>query len=150
MHAVLEEAGRGPFAIAGTLGGLIPNPGIVEGAAVAVAWDIRDDLDPDQWSKIMMDRNELPSAFDLMSVRFSALPARRAYMAAGSLIRFLIATRGMETLLEAYHRGTVDELGCARSRLARLPREGPGDADGAGRGRGGAGAAEHLLVGLSA
>ena len=110
VHAVLEEAGRGPFAIAGTLGGLIPNPGIVEGAAVAVAWDIRDDLDPDQWSKIMIDRSELPSAFDLMSVRFSALPARRAYMAAGSLIRFLIATRGMEMLLETYHRGTVDDL----------------------------------------
>lgn len=110
VHAVLEEAGRGPFAIAGTLGGLVPNPGIVEGAAVALAWDIRDDLDPDQWSRIMIDRNELPSASALMSVRFSALPARRAYMAAGSLMRFLIAARGMEALLETYHRGTVDDL----------------------------------------
>jgi hypothetical protein len=110
VHAVLGEAGRGPFAIAGTLGGLIPNSGIVEGVAVALAWDIRDDLDPDQWSKIMMDRNELPSADALMSVRFSALPARRAYMAAGSLIRVLIATRGMKALLETYRRGKVDDL----------------------------------------
>jgi tetratricopeptide (TPR) repeat protein len=110
VHAVLAEAGRGPFAIAGTLGGLVPNPGIVEGAAVALAWDVRDELDPDQWSRIMKDRNELPSAAAVMSVRFSALPARRAYMAAGSLIRFLIATRGMEALLETYHRGKVDDL----------------------------------------
>ncbi len=110
VHAVLEEAGRGPFAISGTLGGVIPNPGIVEGAAVAIAWDVRDDLDPDQWSKIMMDRNELPPASLVMSVRFSTLPARRAYMAAGSLIRFLIATRGMDALLETYHRGKVDDL----------------------------------------
>jgi len=110
VHAVLAEAGRGPFAIAGTLGGLVPNPGIVEGAAVALAWDVRDELDPDQWSRIMMDRNELPSAAAVMSVRFSALPARRAYMAAGSMIRFLIATRGMEALLETYRRGELDDL----------------------------------------
>ena len=110
VHALLEEAGRGPFSVAGTLGGLIPNPGIVEGAAVALAWDLRDDLDPDQWSKIMMDRTELPSAKDLMSVRFSALPARRAYMAAGSIIRFLISTRGMDALLETYRGGKVDGL----------------------------------------
>ena len=78
VHAVLSEAGRGPFAVAATWGGLIPNPGIIEGAAVALAWDIRDDLDPDQWSRIMVDREELPAADALMSVRFSSLPARRA------------------------------------------------------------------------
>ena len=33
VHAVLSEAGRGPFAVAATWGGLIPNPGIIEGAA---------------------------------------------------------------------------------------------------------------------
>ncbi|MGB5503672.1 MAG: hypothetical protein WBM75_14820 [Polyangiales bacterium] len=110
VHAVLEEAGRGPFAISGTLGGMVPNPGIIEGAAVALAWDVRDELDPDQWSRIMMDRNELPPAAAVMSVRFSALPARRAYMAAGSLVRFLIATRGMEALLETYRRGEVNDL----------------------------------------
>jgi tetratricopeptide (TPR) repeat protein len=89
---------------------LIPNPGIVEGAAVALAWDIRDDLDPDQWSKIMMDRSELPAASALMSVGFTALPAHRAYMAAGSLIRFLIATRGMDAFLRAYRSGAIESL----------------------------------------
>ena len=110
VHAMLGEAGRGPFSIAATFGGLIPNPGIIEGAAVALAWDIREDLDPDQWSRIMMDRKELPAAGTVMSVRFSALPARRAYMAAGSMIRFLIATRGMDGLLEAYRAGTIEGL----------------------------------------
>ncbi len=109
-HAVLAEAGRGPFSVAATFGGLIPNPGIVEGAAVALAWDLRDDLDPDQWSRIMVDRQELPAASTVMSVEFSALPARRAYMAAGSIIRFLIATRGMDAFLEAYRGGTIEGL----------------------------------------
>ena len=109
-HAVLGEVGRGPFSVAATLGGLVPNSGIVEGAAVALAWDLRDDLDPDQWSKIMLDREELPPASAVMSVQFSALPARRAYMSSGSLVRFLIATRGMEALLDAYGKGTIDGL----------------------------------------
>ena len=105
VHAVLADAGRPPFGIAATWGGLIPNPGLTEGAATALAWDIRDDLDPDQWSRIMMDRGELPSAETVMSVAFSALPARRAYMAAGSIVRFLMATRGMEAFVDAYRAG---------------------------------------------
>jgi tetratricopeptide (TPR) repeat protein len=109
-HAVLAEVGGGPFSVAATLGGLLPNPGIVEGAAVALAWDIRDDLDPDQWSRIMMDRKELPAASDIMSVQFSALPQRRAYMSSGSLIRFLIATRGMGALRDAYREGVIGDL----------------------------------------
>ena len=110
VHAVLGEVGRGPFSVAATFGGLIPNPGIIEGAAVALAWDLREDLDPDQWSRIMMDRKELPAASTVMSVQFSALPARRAYMAAGSIVRFLIATRGMDALLEAYRSGAIEGL----------------------------------------
>lgn len=110
VHAVLGEAGRAPFDVAANWGGLIPNPGLVEGAAAALAWDVRDDLDPDQWSRIMLDREELPAARAVMSVRFSALPARRAYMAAGSLVRFLIATRGMNAFLSAYRTGRVDDL----------------------------------------
>ena len=111
VHAVLAEAGRAPFSVAANFGGLIPNSGIVEGAAVAIAWDLRDDLDPDQWSRIMMDRQELPAAGELMSVRFSVLPARRAYMAAGSMMRFLIATRGGDAFLRAYRRGKIEGLG---------------------------------------
>jgi tetratricopeptide (TPR) repeat protein len=110
VHAVLEEAGRGPFAVSGTFFGLVPNPGIVEGAATALAWDVRDDLDPDQWSRIMLDRQELPAASQLLSVRFTSLPARRAYMAAGSLVRFLIGTRGMDAFLEIYRSGQVEQI----------------------------------------
>lgn len=45
-----------------------------------------------------------------MSVAFSGLPARRAYMAAGSIIRFLMATRGMQAFLDAYRTGQVHGL----------------------------------------
>jgi tetratricopeptide (TPR) repeat protein len=124
-HAVLGEVGRGPFAVAATLGGLIPNPGLVEGAATALAWDIREDLDPDQWSRIMMERNELPAASSAMSLEFSALPPRRAYMAAGSLVRFLMAERGMGALSHAYANGEIEGLGELEQRwhayLAEVP-----------------------------
>jgi tetratricopeptide (TPR) repeat protein len=110
VHAVLGELGRGPFAVAGTFGGLIPNPGIIEGSAVALAWDVRDGLDPDQWSRIMKDRGELPDAARLMSVRFSSMPARHAYMSAGSLLRFMMATRGEASLRRAYGSGRIDGL----------------------------------------
>ena len=111
VHAVLSEAGRGPFKVAATYGGLVPNPGIIEGAAVALAWDVRDDLDPDQWSRIMLERDELPPADELMSVRFTSMPARRAYMASGSLVRFMMATRGESSLTRAYGRGRIDGIG---------------------------------------
>ena len=110
VHAVMGPQGRAPFAVASTLGGLVPNPGLIEGAAVALAWDLRDGLDPDQWSRIMLDRGELPGADLLMGLGFSRLPARRAYMAAGSLTRFLMETRGMESFRKAYRRGSVEGL----------------------------------------
>ncbi len=109
-HAVLKEAALGPFSVAGRFGGLLPNPGVIEGAAVALAWDLRDDMDPDQWSRIMLDRDELPPARSLMSLRFSALPPRRAYMAAGSLARFSIVTRGTDAFLRDYRDGAIDNL----------------------------------------
>lgn len=109
-HAVLKDVAQGPFSVAGSFGGLLPNPGIVEGTAVALAWDLRDDMDPDQWSRIMLDRDEEPNAGLLMSLRFSALPPRRAYMAAGSLMRFLIATRGTDAFLRDYHNGSIEDL----------------------------------------
>lgn len=110
VHAVLGDVSSGPFGVPGSVAGLVPNPGLVEGAAVALAWDVRDDLDPDQWSRIMIDRDELPTADTLMSVRFSGLPARRAYMAAGSLVRFLITTRGVDAFVEAYRSGSIEGL----------------------------------------
>lgn len=110
VHAVLGDVSPGLFAVPGSFGGLVPNPGLIEGSAVALAWDVRDGLDPDQWSRIMFDREELPSARALMSVRFSGLPARRAYMAAGSLMRFFMTKRGMGAFIEAYRSGLVDEL----------------------------------------
>ena len=125
VHAVMGPEGRKPFAVASKLGGLIPNPGLIEGAAVAIAWDVRDGLDPDQWSRIMLDRGELPDADLLMGLGFSRLPARRAYMAAGSLMRFLMETRGMQAFRKAYRRGSVaglSELEAAWHRyLGRVP-----------------------------
>lgn len=110
VHAVLADAARPPFHVAARLLGLLPNPGLIEGAAVALAWDVREDLDPHQWARIMMDAQILPSAAELMSLRFTALPARRAYAAAGSLTSFLMESRGMDSFRRAYYRGQIAKL----------------------------------------
>ena len=116
VHAVLGDVGRSPFHVAASWGGWLPNPGLIEGAAVALAWDVRQGLDPDQWARIMRDEDLLPSGEDLMSLRFTAFPARRAYAAAGSLIRFLIATEGVDAFLDAYRAGSIEGLASLESR----------------------------------
>ncbi len=110
VHAVLADTARPPFHVAARWAGLLPNPGLIEGAAVALAWDVREDLDPHQWARIMLDAQILPSAGELMSLRFTALPARRAYAAAGSLTSFLMESRGMESFRRAYYRGQITKL----------------------------------------
>ena len=50
VHVVAANASRGPFRVSGTYGGWLPNPGFIEGVAVAIAWDRRDGLSPDEWS----------------------------------------------------------------------------------------------------
>lgn len=110
VHAVAAAMAQGPLGIAGRLGGLIPNPGLIEGTAVAVAWQKSDGLDPDQWSRVMLEYGKLPEASQLMSLRFGTLPALRAYAAAGSLVHHLIRTRGEPALEKAYEAGEITQL----------------------------------------
>ena len=110
VHAVAADISRGPFKISSTRDGLWPNQGLIEGLAVALASDIRDELTADQWSKAMLDRNQLPRAKELMGVRFSRLPARKAYAAAGSLLGYAFKTKGAASVVRMYKNGKVDDL----------------------------------------
>lgn len=105
VHAVAANAARGPFRISGTWGGWLPNPGLIEGTAVAIAEDIRDDLSPHQWSRAMLEMNQLPKLEWLMSLDFVRLPPRKAYAAAGSFIMYFVDTYGEEALQDAYRFG---------------------------------------------
>ena len=100
-HAVSASFGRGPFDIAGSFGGLYPNPGLIEGVAVA-AQGPRGDLTIHQWSAAMKSLDLLPPADTLFGVGFLDTHASRAYSAAGSFCRRIRERHGAGALKKLY------------------------------------------------
>lgn len=104
VHVVAASIGRGPFQVA-TLDatGLIPNGAVIEGLAVAVAWESREGLTTHQWARSMLDLNLLPHVEELLGPRFTFVRASRAYVAAGSFVRFVLDSKGARFAERLYH-----------------------------------------------
>src|SRR5690606_14328169 len=104
-HVVTARVGRAPFGVAATVRGLVPLPGLIEGAAVAADWP-GGQLSVHEEARAMRD---LGLAADLTKILHAAgfwsQPAARAYTYAGSFIRWLIETRGPESFARAYRNG---------------------------------------------
>jgi len=110
-HVVAARVGRGPLAVAGQWGGLLPDPALIEGMAVALAFRPRGDLTPHQWSRALLELDELPPLARLQGWRFLLRPARDAYTVMGSFLRFVLDTRGADALRRVYRQGSLDVLG---------------------------------------
>jgi hypothetical protein len=108
VHVVAGEVGIGPFKISGSIGGWLPSPGIIEGIAVALAWEERDGLTPHQWARAMMELERMPSLASTEGLGFLLQPASRAYVASGSFMRWILDTRGPEVVREIYRRGDYE------------------------------------------
>jgi hypothetical protein len=106
-HVVAGQVGAGPFRVSGRLGGLLPNPGLIEGLAVALAWEPRDDLTPHQWARAMLEVEQMPSIDALMGLSFMLQPGANAYTATGSLVRYLLDEHGAAVMREAYRTGDL-------------------------------------------
>ncbi len=85
MHVLAGSFGRGPFRIAGSAGGLVPNPGLIEGVAVAAA-PPEGDLTPRQWAKAMKDLGLLPALDRLFNLGFLGQNASTAYTVSGAFV----------------------------------------------------------------
>ncbi len=109
VHVVAATIGVGPFRISGSLGGLLPSPGIVEGVAVAVAWDSREGLTPHQWARAMSEIDRTPELEDASGLGFLLQPAGRAYTANGSFIRWVLDTHGSAAVRALYRTGDYEE-----------------------------------------
>jgi hypothetical protein len=105
VHVVAGNVGVGPFRIAGGLGGIWPSPAIIEGTAVAVAWDAREGLTPHQWARAMLELDLAPPMTSVEGLGFLLQPAGRAYVASGSFVRWLLDTRGNAALRQLYATG---------------------------------------------
>lgn len=109
VHVVAGNVGRGPFRVSGGLGGLLPSAGIVEGVAVAVAWDEREELTPHQWARALVEIGHAPSIAETEGLGFLLQPASRAYTANGSFVRWILETRGNEAVRRLYRTGSYEE-----------------------------------------
>jgi hypothetical protein len=109
VHVVAGNVGRGPFRVSGGIEGLIPSPGIIEGVAVAVAWDEREDLTPHQWARALVEIGHAPSIAETEGLGFLLQPASRAYTASGSFVRWILETRGNEAVRRLYRTGSYEE-----------------------------------------
>jgi hypothetical protein len=108
-HVVAGGFGRGPLRIAGACGGLWPNPGLIEGTAVAASPD-DDDLTDMQWARAMLDLGILPPMDRIFAMGFFAESSAKSYTLAGAFVRWIIDTRGTDVLRAWYGGGDIEEL----------------------------------------
>lgn len=105
-HVVAGLLAPGPFHVAG---GLWPNPGLIEGIAVAAA-PHDDDLTDAQWARAMMDLGVLPPIETLFSFGFLGQNASKSYTVAGAFVRWIMRTYGAETVRRWYGGEKLEAL----------------------------------------
>ncbi|HEY8088938.1 MAG TPA: hypothetical protein VIF09_13860 [Polyangiaceae bacterium] len=108
-HVVTGSFARGPFRIAGGAGGLWPNPGLIEGAAVATSPD-DDELTDAQWARAMLDQGILPSIPGLFSLGFLGENASKSYTVAGAFVSWVLETWGDGVLRAWFGGGSIEAL----------------------------------------
>lgn len=102
-HIVAGQVAPGPFHVAGRFHGLIPNPGLIEGIAVAGSPD-RDELTPQQWARAMKELGLLPKLSRTFGGGFLAQNSSMAYTVAGSFVSHLLAS-GRADAVRAWYAG---------------------------------------------
>jgi tetratricopeptide (TPR) repeat protein len=107
-HLMAAPFGSGPFRVTSQYG-LWPNMGIIEGLAVA-ADNPLDELSLHQWAAAMRRHKlapDLPTLF--RAAAFYKVPSPRAYIWAGSFIRYLAETHGSQKLQTLYAQGDFEK-----------------------------------------
>ncbi|MFO0659308.1 MAG: tetratricopeptide repeat protein [Polyangiaceae bacterium] len=107
-HVIAGGFARGPFKIAGQLGGVLPDPGLIEGIAEAASPD-DDELTLEQWSKAMLELGLLPSLDRLFGTGFLSMNQSRAYTIAGAFVTWFHRVFGADALRRWYGGASPDE-----------------------------------------
>lgn len=107
-HIVARHSASGMFGVPGKLWGLIPEPTLVEGMAVALEPVARDELTPHQWAKAAQKAGLAPALAQLLGPRFFSHNQHLSYTLSGSFLRFVLETRGAEALRRVYREGDVE------------------------------------------
>lgn len=108
VHVVARGAGSGLLRISGALGGLWPNPALIEGVAVAAAWQVSSGLTPHEWAHAMLELNMVPPLKNLFGPSFLGQQHRLAYTLSGSLLRFVRDRWGARAVRATYTTGSLE------------------------------------------
>ncbi|MBI4703476.1 MAG: hypothetical protein HY744_20385, partial [Deltaproteobacteria bacterium] len=100
-HVVAGDWARGPLRVGGALGGWLPDPGLIEGVAVAAA-PPEGDLRAAEWAKAMKDIGVLPPLRDLFALAFLGKHSATAYTAAGAFVGHVHERFGAEAIRRWY------------------------------------------------
>jgi len=109
IHVIAGAFGRGPFRVAGSAGGLLPNPGLIEGVAVA-AEPPDGDRAAREWAKAMKDLGILPSLDRLFALGFLGENASVAYTVSGAFVGWIHDQRGAAVVRDWYGGGSLPEM----------------------------------------
>lgn len=109
-HIALGAWGRGPFHVAGKAVGLWPDPGRIEGFAVAAVPTENSDASLAEWARAMLELKRLPPVTSLFQVGFFLESAARSYTAAGAFVDFIRTKYGTQVLREWYSGSSLPAL----------------------------------------
>jgi tetratricopeptide (TPR) repeat protein len=109
-HVVAGSFGRGPFHVSGPLAGLIPDPGRIEGVAVAASPNDNDDFTLDEWSKTLLDLSLLPPLESVFRLGFLGQNSSTAYTVAGAFMSWFHDKFGAAALRRWYGGETVEHV----------------------------------------
>ncbi len=106
-HVMGAPLGSGPFAITSKFS-VIPHMAIIEGFAVAADDPVRENLTLHQWAAAMRRQKLAPDLRLLFRPEgFYSQAASRAYILAGSFLRFLADRHGTDKLRDLYSDGDL-------------------------------------------
>ena len=108
-HVVIGNGGVGPFSIAASMFGLWPNPGLIEGMAMAADFRPHADLTPHQWAKAAVDNQQAPALSRLFGANFFGHTQGLAYTLAGSFLHFVYEEHGNAALRHLYRGEDFEE-----------------------------------------
>lgn len=109
MHVLAGAFARGPFKIAGSFYGILPDPGLIEGIAVAAA-PREGDLRPAEWAKAMKDLGLLPRLKSLFALGFLGHNAALAYTVSGAFVEYIHAQYGASVVRSWYGGADLQAL----------------------------------------
>lgn len=120
-HVIAGQFARGPFRVAGSFDGLVPDPGLIEGLAVAAS-PPDDELLPEEWARVMLKLGLLPPLDRVFQLSFLGVPAQKAYTVAGAFIDWYRARFGVGALKRWYGGAALAEVTAGRS-LSQLEKQ---------------------------